>query len=303
MPETPHGPAGALEWGDLRHFLELARCGTLLGAARRLGVDHTTVARRLDRLESALGTSLFYRHRRGCTLTEAGVAMLPEAESMEAHALAAREATGSTQEEVEGLVRIGAPEVFGTRMVTPALAELFADHPKLQVELLVLPRFANLARREADISLSLTPASGGRYVAVPMLEISYRLYASRAYLERHAPIRRRTDLNGHRFVDYAHEVVMSEPLRYLEEIAGPVERVFTASGMQAQCEAIQAGIAIGMMTTYAARNAHDLVQLLPREIDVRRELWLSVPADLLRLRRIRVAWDFLRLLGERLETT
>lgn len=299
MPGATRGLPGDWEWGDLHHFLELARCGTLLGAAQRLGVDHTTVARRLDRLEAALGTSLFDRHRKGCTLTEAGIALLPEAESMEAHALAARESIGATREAVEGLVRLGAPEVFGTRILTPALAELLGLHPGLRIELLLLPKYANLASREADLALLLDPPTGGRYVTVPLLEIRYLLFASRDYLARHRPIRRRADLRGHRFVDYAHDVVMTDALRYLDEVVGPVERHFTATGMQAQCEAISAGIGIGMMTAYVPPEGHDLVHLLPDEIDVRRTLWLSAPADLLRLRRVRVVWDFMRALGER----
>lgn len=288
------------DWGDLRFFLELSRAGTLLAAARRLGVEHTTIARRLDRLEKSLGTPLFDRHRGGCTPTEAGQALLPHAEAMESALLAASEDLGGQRVAAAGLVRIGAPEVFGTRLLTPALSGLLDAHPELQVELLLLPRFPSLASREVDIAVTLSPPEAGRYVAVPLMELRYRLYASRAYLAAHPQIASRADLAGHRFVDYAQDTPMGDALRYLDEIVTAPRRVFTASGMLAQCAAIEAGIGLGMMTAYVPPAGHDLVIVLPDEINIRRTLWLSAPADLLRLKRVRVVWDFLRVLGERL---
>lgn len=288
------------DWGDLRFFLELARTGTLLGAARRLGVEHTTIARRLDRLEAALGTPLFDRHRGGCTPTEAGQALLPHAEAMESALLAAREELGGQRIAAAGLVRLGAPEVFGTRLLTPALPLLLDAHPELQLELLLLPRFPSLASREVDLAVTLSPPEAGRYVAVPLLELRYQLYASRDYLAAHAPIRSRADLAGHRFVDYAQDTPMGDALRYLDELVAAPRRVFTASGMLAQCAAIEAGIGLGMMTDYVPPAGHDLAVVLADDIDVRRTLWLSAPADLLRLKRVRVVWDFLRALGDEL---
>lgn len=288
------------DWGDLRFFLELARTGTLLGAARRLGVEHTTIARRLDRLEAALGTPLFDRHRGGCTPTEAGQALLPHAEAMESALLAAREELGGQRIAAAGLVRLGAPEVFGTRLLTPALPLLLDAHPELQLELLLLPRFPSLASREVDLAVTLSPPEAGRYVAVPLVELRYQLYASRDYLAAHAPIRSRADLAGHRFVDYAQDTPMGDALRYLDELVAAPRRVFTASGMLAQCAAIETGIGLGMMADYVPPAGHDLVVVLADDIDVRRTLWLSAPADLLRLKRVRVVWDFLRELAARI---
>lgn len=297
------GKDGETDWGDLRFFLELARSGTLLAAARRLGVEHTTIARRIDRLEAALGAPLFDRHRGGCTPTETGLALLPHAEAMESAMLAAREDVGGQRIAAAGLVRLGAPEVFGTRLLTPALPPLLAANPELSVELLLLPRFPSLASREVDLALTLSPPEGGRYVAVPLLELRYRLYASRDYLAAHPPLRTRADLAGHRFVDYAQDTPMGDALRYLDEIVTAPRRVFTASGMLAQCAAVEAGIGLGMMTDYVPPPGHDLVVVLADEIDVRRRLWLTAPADLLRLKRVRVVWDFLRELAAGLAAT
>src|ERR1700752_4572511 len=110
------------EWTDLRYFLELARAGTLSGASRKLEVEHTTVARRIDRLEQQLNATLFDRSREGYELTEMGHALMPHAETMESAALAAQDQLSGNEVAVRGVVRLGVPEVLGVRVITPLLA-------------------------------------------------------------------------------------------------------------------------------------------------------------------------------------
>ena len=121
------------EWSDLRYFLELARTGKLSAAAQRMGVEHTTVARRLNRLEELLATSLFDHRRDGYVLTEAGQALLPHAEAMESALLGAIAESGAKVGGAIGLNRIGTPEALGVCVVAPRLARLYAEHPDLQV--------------------------------------------------------------------------------------------------------------------------------------------------------------------------
>lgn len=282
------------EWSDLQYFLEVARLGTLTGAARKLGVEHTTVARRIDRLELTLKSPLFDRRRDGYVLTETGLAMLPNAEAMESAALTARDSASGVRAGAAGNVRIGTPEVVGTRIVTPAVGKLLAQHPDLSIELLLLPRFPNLANREADILIALKPPEGGRYVISRLTEIHYHLYGSAEYLARYAPIRSLSDLSGHRFVDYAQDYLLSDDLKFLEEFLPAPRRVFCATGMLAQHEAVAGGVGLGMLTAYAHLPDKPLVRVLPDQIVAKRALWLVAPADLLKLQRVRVVWDFLR---------
>jgi DNA-binding transcriptional LysR family regulator len=285
---------GRVEWGDLQYFLEVARCGTLTAAAKRLGVEHSTVARRIDRLESRYRMPLFDRRRDGYVLTEGGLALLPRAEAMESAALAAQEEATGSRAGASGLVKLGTPEVFGTRFITPRIGTLLAEHPDLSVDLLLLPRFPNLANREADLVVTLTPPEAGRYVVSRLVDIHYHLYGAPAYLAAHPPIATRADLGGHRFVDYAQDHLLADDLKFLEEFLGAPRRVLCASGMLAQVEAVQAGIGLGMLTTYAVAAGSPLVRVLPEQIVGKRTLWLVAPADLLKLQRVRVVWDFLR---------
>ena len=284
----------SVEWGDLQHFLEVARCGTLTAAAKRLGVEHSTVARRIDRLEASYKTPLFDRRRDGYVLTETGSALLPRAEAMEAAALEAQEQAAGGRIGASGQVKLGTPEVFGTRFITPRIGALLAEHPDLSIDLLLLPRFPNLANREADLVVTLTPPDAGRYVVTRLTDIHYHLYGSPAYLAAHPPIRTRADLAQHRFVDYAQDHLLADDLRFLEEFVGAPRRVLCASGMLAQIEAVQSGVGLGMLTTYAVPEGSNLVRVLPSQIVGKRTLWLVAPADLLKLQRVRVVWDFLR---------
>ena len=118
-----------MDWDNLRFFLEVARTGTLMAAARRLGVDHTTVARRLRALEKQAGATLFTREADGHRLTEAGQALLPGAQAMEQAARQIAPAAPAAGDGPSGVVRLGATEGFGTAMLAPELARLTVRHP------------------------------------------------------------------------------------------------------------------------------------------------------------------------------
>ena len=232
------------EWTDLRFFLELARAGTLSGASRRLEVEHTTVARRIDRLEAQLGSTLFDRSREGYELTEVGRALLPHAEAMEGAALAAAEQIGGAEVAAHGVVRLGVPEVFGVRVVAPLLARLLAQHPDLSIDLLALPSFANLANREADLGVTMDAPTTGRYMVTRLASFHFYLYASPGYLARHPTIRTQADLAGHDFVDYVQDRLASRELSYLNELGFTPRRRMCCSGMTAQLEAASLGMGL-----------------------------------------------------------
>jgi DNA-binding transcriptional LysR family regulator len=285
------------EWTDLRFFLELARAGTLSGASRRLDVEHTTVARRIDRLEQQLGRTLFDRSREGYELTEMGQALLPHAEAMEGAALAAAEQLGGTEVAAHGVVRLGVPEVFGMRVVAPRLVGLLEVHPELSVDLLALPSFANLANREADLGVMLDPPATGRYMVTRLASFRFYLYGAPGYLARHPPIQALSDLERHDFVDYVQDRLASRELSYLNELGFKPRRRLCCSGMTAQVEAAASGMGLMMAPPYAVPGDGRLVPILPG-FYAERSFWLAAPTDLYRLRRVKVVWDLLRELAD-----
>jgi DNA-binding transcriptional LysR family regulator len=282
------------EWTDLRFFLELARAGTLSGAARRLQVDHTTVARRIDRLEQQLGTALFDRSREGYELTEMGHGLLPHAEDMESSAQAAHDQLTGMESGVRGLVRLSVPEVLGIKILTPVLAAFLTQHQELSIDLLVGARFANLAIREADIGITLDAPTTGRYMVTRLATTQLYLYGSPDYLASHAPIRTKADLEQHDFVDYVQDRLASTEMSFMRDIGCIPRRRFCCTSMLAQAQAVAAGMGLMLAPPYADLDASGLVRVLEAGFKAERTYYLAAPLDLYRLPRVRAIWDLLR---------
>jgi DNA-binding transcriptional LysR family regulator len=167
------------DWNDLRYLLALHRAGTLSAAARRLGVNETTVARRLKRLEQALCNPLFTRSGQAPpTLTDTGRTALRHAERIESEALECAATLAETRQQLSGVVRITSVPVLVNRVLVPHLPDLHRDHPHLTIELIPDPRNLALTEREADLALRLArPANGGLKVTARRLgNLQYAAY-------------------------------------------------------------------------------------------------------------------------------
>lgn len=284
-----------MDWDNLRYFLELSRAGTLVAAARRLGVDHTTVARRIQALEKAMGFPLFAREPSGHRLTEAGRGLQPQVEAME-HAFLAleRRALPEADEKLSGLVRVGATEGFGTIVLAPALANFAQPHPHLVIDLLALPRLVHLSRREADIVISLERPARGPVVATRLCDYSLHLYAARDYLAQHAPIQGLDDLRGHSFIAYVDDLLFSKELQYLNELHQPESYALRSTSVLAQYHAVRAGKGIAVLPAFIAEDDPLLQRILPADVQFVRRFWISMSAEGRSLPRMQAVWTFLR---------
>ncbi|PZR31793.1 LysR family transcriptional regulator [Caulobacter segnis] len=282
-----------LNWNDLRFFLAVARGGGLMAAARRLEVDQTTVARRLAALEAAIGARLIDRSSRGVTLTGQGMALVEHAERIEAETIAAAARLGVEGQPLSGVVRLATPEAFGAGLVAPAAKAFHDKYPGLQLELVPESRSVNLSRREADIAISLSRPTHGRLVARRLADYTLGLYASRAYLEAHGPLRSLADLPGRPLVWYIDEMIDVPELRYLDQVADGAPTMFRSNSIAAQQAAVASGLGFGVLHKFAASEDPRLVRVLPDALDLRRSYWLCVHADQARIPRVRAVMDFL----------
>ncbi|XAH21084.1 LysR family transcriptional regulator [Xylophilus sp. GW821-FHT01B05] len=283
-----------MDWNNLRFFLELARAGTLVGAARRLAVDHTTVARRVQALEQELGTALFVREAAGHRVTDAGRHLLPQVEAMEAAFQAVESAAPAPREGLSGLVRIGATEGFGTVVLAPQLALFAQQHASLVIDLLALPRLVHLSRREADIVISLERPARGPVVVVKLTDYALQLYAAESYLARHAPITTREDLRGHTFISYVDDLLFSKELQYLAELYRPTQFALRSTSVVAQCQAAAAGAGLAVLPAFLADREPALRRVLPGDARFIRSFWMSMPEETKHLARMQAVWSFLR---------
>ncbi len=287
-----------MDWDNLRYFLEVARTGKLTTAARRLEVDHTTVSRRLQALEKSLGAQLFTRQSSGYTLSEAGRALLPQAEAMESACSAIERDRVEHTDTLSGHVRIGATEGYGSVVLAEQLAELTRRYPNLGIDLLAVPRTVHLSRREADIVITLERPERGPFIITKLTDYVLKLYASPDYLAQHPAIKSREDLREHAFVSYIDDLLYSKELLYLDEIGKP-RLVLRSTSILAQQQAAAAGAGIAILPAFAADTDRRLQRVLGTEVEFTRTFWMLMPIELKDIARMKTTWNFLREMAQR----
>ena len=282
------------DWNSLRSFLAIARAGRLTAAAARLRVDHMTLSRRIAALEHSLKAKLFDRSPSGYALTEAGRRLLPIAEQMEGLAVGVRDAVGGTAATVEGSVRVGSPEGFGSYFLAPRIGRLAERHPQLNIQLVAGPTVFSLARRDADIAVAVSRPPSGRLVVSKLIDYDLALYAAPAYLAAHAPIGGVADLGGHRFVSYIGDLLYFPELDFLKDVAPNGCTALESSNLVAQLKATLAGAGLCVLPAFLAAEQTGLVRVLPQEVRLTRALWLIVHEDLKSLARVKAVLRFIR---------
>ncbi|KWA44901.1 LysR family transcriptional regulator [Burkholderia multivorans] len=287
--------AGKLNWDDLRFFLEVARTQRASGAAKRLGVDYTTVARRIRALEASLGTLLFDKSRaEGFTLTAEGQRLVAYADAMETTVQSACDQVAHTGEALSGHVRIGSTEGFGCFFLAPQLARFRAAHPRVTVDLLPVPHFVSLTKREADLAVTLERPERGPYVCTKLCDYQLRLYATRDYLASHPPIAGADDLARHTFISYVDDLAFSSELLYLERAVPGATAGLRTTSVIAQSFAALHGGGLAILPCFIAAAQPALMPVLPDQVVVTRCFWLTCREDLRKLRRVTALWDYLR---------
>ena len=281
-----------MNWDDVRVFLAVARAGQILGAARRLGLNHATVSRRVAALEEALGAKLFQRLTTGTELTPAGQRFLPVAERMETDMIAVRADLASEGDEIAGPVRIGAPDGFGVAFLAPRLGELTARHRDLTIQLVPVPRSFSLSRREADIAITVERPAEGRLVAGKLVDYSLGLYASKDYVARFGQPQTPAELAGHRLIGYVPDLIINPSLDYANEFWREWETNYAISSALGQVEAVRSGAGIGILHTFIARSLPELVQV-EAAAPIRRAYWLVYHESVRPMRRIQAVSSFI----------
>ncbi len=281
-----------MNWDDVRVFLAVARAGQILGAARRLELNHATVSRRIAALERALGAKLFRRLTTGSELTSEGERFLGVAERMEADMIAARAEIAGESDEIAGVVRIGAPDGFGVAFLAPRLGVLTERYPNLSIQLVPVPRSFSLSRREADIAITVERPTEGRLVAGKLVDYSLNLYSSRAYIDRYGMPETVADLRNHRLIGYVPDLLISLSLDYGPEFMPDWQASFAVSSALGQVEAVRSGAGIGILHTFIAK-AHDDLVPVPVASPIRRAYWLVYHETVRPLRRVQTVSAFI----------
>ncbi len=280
------------DWDNLRVFLAVARSGQFLAAGRRLKLDHATVARRIAALETEANVQLFERRTTGAVLTAAGENLLSYAEAIEEKVFDAAAELANKEATVSGTVRIAAPEAFASSFLVPRLASFGRLYPDAILQIVPLERSFSLARREADIAIMIDRPKQGRLTVKKLVDYQVSLYASRDHLKTVGPIRNETDRADRTLVTFVDDLVYSSSLDYAQPLLAVVRHRFECVSVLAQIAAIRAGIGVGMVHDYAARQFPDLVRVLPA-LRAERSYWIVTHKSQRSLRRVGAVFEFI----------
>lgn len=281
-----------MNWGDVSYFLAIAREGQMLAAARRMNVSQARLSRHLATLEEALGVRLFDRSTRGCVLTEQGQMFLRTAERIEAEMLEGVSALNRQRQEVTGVLRVGAPDGFGSAYLAPRLGALAEAHPKLRLQLVPAPRSFSLSQREADVAVMVGRPQKGRLIARKLCDYSLGLYASQSYLDRHGTPAQPSDLTERVLIGYVEDLLYTKELDFAGEIPERWQSAIEVSTAYGQFEVVRHGGGIGILHDFMAAGDSTLVRLFP-DIRLERTYWLAWHENLRGSQRVAAFVDFL----------
>lgn len=285
----------SMDWDNLRYFLEVARCQRISLAAQRLGVQHSTVARRIQALEQDLGVRLFHKSTvSGYSLTGEGLNLQQRMEPIEHRLLAAREAVTGKARPLSGKLRLGCTEAFGSYVLTPLLSQFQTHYPDLTLELLPVPRPISLSRRDADLAIALERPQRGPYWCTRLADYSLRLYAHVDYLDTHPVITQAQDLSRHRFIAYVDDLLFSDSLRYLDEIVRSAPVRFRSTSVIAQYQATLQGQGLAVLPCFLAQTDPRLRCVLPEQIQLRRRFWMFCHEEQRHNPNLTSLWHFLK---------
>lgn len=288
-------PIEELDWDDLKIFLAVVRSGNLSQAAKIVHVDHSTISRRISRLELCLGGALFERRKDGLQNTALADRIISQVEVMECGVVSLREnLTDNGGREPAGVVRVAMMEGIGSLFVARKLVRLNGMYPLLRIELVTSPQLVNVNRREADIFLSFFKPIGRGMESERIGKFALSLYGSKEYFDKYDFPRKPADLVFHKFVSYIDNLVQVETVRWLDEVIKDPQIVFTSNSMLAQMNAAISGLGLVFLPRFAVANEQGLKPVLFDSVTAERELWLSVHGDLRYSTRINTVFNYLK---------
>lgn len=281
-------------WDEVRTAYQVARMGTVSGAADVLGVHHATVIRHIDALEGKLGAKLFQRHARGYTATEAGEDLLRVAK-----------ATDDQFSQLEGRIKGSGSEVSGelvitslesmARLLSPILADFQAQYPDVIVRYLTGARLFRLEYGEAHVALRAGPRPQELDNVVQSLGLlRLGLFVSPAYIERYGMPSGEDDLANHRFIGPDVERLRAPFIAWMNDNLKPEQIVFRTMDAIATEQAVIAGAGIGFLPLWVKNDHPELQEVIPLRDDWNGELWLVTHVDLHRTTKVQAFVNFLK---------
>lgn len=280
-----------MNWQDLKYALAVARGGSLSAAARALGVNQTTVGRRLMRLEAELGVRLFDRIEGRQVPTATGEIVLRRGGRIEQDMVALEATAGQADSAHVGSVRVTAVQVLVTKFLIPRLPAFFGRHPGIALELVATGGNLNLARREADIAIRLNRPASGNLVVRKIGEMGFAAYLAR---DDDGGSGAPTDtLDRLPWLVYDEALGHLPEARWLERKAPRGRRVLSAGDSLSLLEAAERGLGATVLPCLLGDASPGLRRITGDAPVVTREIWLLTHRELRHVARVRCVLDWI----------
>ena len=278
---------------DLLVLLAVGRSGRYVTAAAELGINHTTISRRIAALEQSIGGRLLARAAGGWELTELGRDALAAAEAIET---AVRSLAGSPGvRSLEGVVRLSATDGFSAYIAAPAAASVQRRHPKVSVEIVAATRRATQQRSGLDIEVVVGEPQVHRAEAARLGDYRLGLYASREYVALHGTPSVTAELAGHPLVYFIDSMLQVDDLDVARTFAPAMRESVTSTNVFVHVEATRAAAGLGLLPCFMADRHDDLVRILPDEIALPLTYWLVARTETLRRPEVAALIDAIRV--------
>lgn len=278
-----------MDWDDIRFFLATARSGRAAAAAKHLGVRHTTVSRRIARLEERLGVPLFHRTARGWLPTAQGERVLADAEAMEKSARGLAHRARDAAAALSGRVRVALIPEHGSHWLAPLLPTFRSAHPGIELQILVGTQVLDLARGEADLAVRAPRPRHQALAAIRLADSATALYAAASA----HPVAVDGASRGLRLLVYASAHGVLQSAAWFQPVLAGSEVVLTSNDTATLVEAVRAGAGVGVLPTFVAVRYRDLVRVSAQDT-ARSTAWLVTHPEFRRDPKVRAVAAFLR---------
>jgi DNA-binding transcriptional LysR family regulator len=279
-----------LSWDDFRYVKAIADTKSLAGAAENLGVNHSTVFRRLGLIEQELGTRLFERGRAGYSLTASGEEMVRLAERLGDDILCfERKVTGQDLRPT-GELRVTTSDVMLLHLLTDVLVGFRKAYPEIVLDVVVSNRVLSLSKRDADVAVRATYQGTDGLAGRRAARIAWAVFGPKKLAEQ--PFDPRQDSRKHNWITFADTSSIAKALKWLKEHVDQDRIVFKTNTMVGLAEVAAGGVGIALLPCFVGTAVPGLVQLSPALPELEGELWLLTHPDLRNTARVRTFMDY-----------
>ncbi|HEY3149135.1 MAG TPA: LysR family transcriptional regulator [Dongiaceae bacterium] len=283
-----------MDWNDLRFVLEVCRSRSALAAAGKLGVNQSTVMRRIAQAEAALGAELFERKQSGYVATPSGLCAADIAERIEREVQALQTAMAAAQRALAGTVRITTSELLASVIIASCLRSFQKFNPGVRIELITDDRRLDLARGEADIALRAgSRPEGGGIVMRRMPGVAWAAYCSRAYAEEHGTPGFREEIRDHEIIGMEGPMAQLPGPRWLSDAAPSAQMRFRSNSLMNLVSNLRAGLGVATLPCIAGDSEPDLVRCFAPPPELELEMWLIIRENLKSAPHVRAFADYL----------